>query len=64
MRSAALPLSLARLASLRHDAAAACHPAQKQAKGDISTPHKQAGTDAAASIHIGGDVRVCVYGRL
>jgi len=64
MRAAALQPSPARLASLRHDAAAACHPAQKEAKSDISTPHKQAGMHAAAPIHIGGDIRVCVCTKM
>jgi len=53
--SAALPPPLARLGSLRHNAAAVGLSAQEETKSELSTPHKQAGRRAAAHIHVGGD---------
>jgi len=60
MRAAALPLPLARLASLRHYAMVACGAAQMGAKSDVSTPHRQTGRRAAAPIHIRDVTRACV----
>jgi len=46
MQVAALTPPLARLAALRHSAAAACDPAQEEAESDVSMPHRQAGRQA------------------
>ena len=54
MQVAALPPPLARLAALRHSAAAACETAQEEAESDVSMPHRQEGTHAAVLIHISG----------
>ena len=46
MQVAALPPPLARLAALRHSAAAAYQTAQEEAESDVSMPHRQAGRQA------------------
>ena len=56
MRPAALPPPLARLVFLQHDAAAACGPAQEEAKNDVSLKHRQVGRRAGAPIHLGCDI--------
>jgi len=55
MLAEALLSPLSQLDSLQHNAAAACVPAQEEAKSDVSMPHRQAGR-RAAPFHIGGAI--------
>ena len=62
MLPAALTPPLARLGSLRQNAAAVCYSAKEEAKNNVSTPNRQAGRRTGAPIHLRCDMWVCVCG--